>query len=382
MRIRFDTAPISRLAGNDLKSECENDCWSTFDDDDLQVADRPHITTAAQNIHTCTFQQVAPLHLSACGNNYWLVCHTASHGQVVVMDAQALALLEQFRMPTTTHEIIQRTAIWSPPKVAEGVALFSHLGLLQNVELPPHAPKRNTGEILSAWLHVTNACTLRCSYCYLHKTSEHMTDDTARRAVDAVFRSAIKHQFKHVSLRYAGGEASLQMANVLATHDYATQLAQQHGIKLHAYIMSNGVILAQSQIEQLKARHIDVMISLDGIGTNHDSQRPFISGKGSFKYVDRTIMQLLASGLRPHINVTVSQRNLDGLPDLVQYILEHDMSFTFSYYRDNEYSTHIHDLQFAEAQMIEGMHRAFAVIERHLPRRRLLNSLIDKASMS
>jgi uncharacterized protein len=172
------------------------------------------------------------------------------------------------------------------------------------------------------------------------------------------------------------------MANVLATHDYATQLAQQNAIKLHAYIMSNGVVLAQSHIEQLKARHIDVMISLDGIGANHDSQRPFISGKGSFKYVDRTIIQLLASGLTPHINVTVSQRNLDGLPDLIQYILERDMSFTFSYYRDNDNSTHIRDLQFAEAQMIEGMQRVFAVIERHLPRRHLLNSLIDKASMS
>ena len=382
MKIWLDTAPISRLVGSDCDSDCDGDCSrSTFDDGNLLPTHLPDIGMAAQDIYTSIFQQVTPLHLGSCGNDYWLVCHTASHGQVVVMDAQALALLEQFRMPATASEIIQRTT-WSPSRVAEGVVLFSHLGLLKNVNLLSHAPKRSRGETLSAWLHITNACTLRCSYCYLHKTSEHMNDDTARRAVDAVFRSAIKHHFKHVSLRYAGGEASLQMANVLAIHDYATQLAQQNDIKLHTYIMSNGVILAQSQLEQLKARHIGVMISLDGVGAYHDSQRPFISGKGSFKYVDRTIMQLLASGLMPHINVTVSQRNLDGLPDLVQYILERDMSFTFSYYRDNAYSTHIRDLQFAEAQMIEGMHRVFAVIERHLPRQRLLNSLIDKASMS
>ncbi len=384
MRIWFDTARTSRIVNNEHNNidNC-NDCTrSTFDDDDDLVPPHlSHIRTVAQDIHVCTFQQVAPLQLAACDDEHWLACHTASHGRVVVMDAQALALLKQFCMPTTTREIIQQTT-WSPSRVAEGVALFSYLGLLQNVELPPSTPKRSTGEILSAWLHITNACTLRCSYCYLHKTPEHMTDDTARRAVDAVFRSAIKHHFKHVSLRYAGGEASLQMANVLAAHDYATHLAQQNGIKLHAYIMSNGVILTQSQIEQLKARHIDVMISLDGIDDSHDSQRPFINGKGSFKHVDRTITQLLASGLIPHINVTVSQRNLDGLPELVHYILERDLSFTFSYYRDNTHSTHIRDLQFAETQMIEGMHRVFAVIERHLPRRRLLNSLIDKASMS
>ncbi len=256
MKIWFDTARMSGLVSNERNNlndcgDCRDCASSTFDDDDLLPIHLSHIRTAAQDIHDYAFQQVAPLHLSACDDEHWLACHTASHGQVVVMDTQALALLKHFRMPTTTREIIQRTT-WSPSRVAEGVALFSHLGLLQNVELPPYAPKRNTEETLSAWLHITNACTLRCSYCYLHKTPEHMTDDTARRAVDAVFRSAIKHHFKRVSLRYAGGEASLQMANVLATHDYATQLAQENGIKIHAHIMSNGIILAQSQIEQLR----------------------------------------------------------------------------------------------------------------------------------
>ncbi|MBV9229087.1 MAG: radical SAM protein [Chloroflexi bacterium] len=297
------------------------------------------------------------------------------------MDDQALDLLQQFSTPATVDEVTHRSSVWPTGVVESAAMLFLQLGLLCNIEHLPSAPKKDAGAMLSAWLHVTNACTLRCSYCYLHKTPEQMTDDTARRAVDAVFRSAIKHQFKYVQLKYAGGEASLQMTSVLATHDYATQLARQRGIGLHAYIMSNGVVLPQRYIEQLKARHIGVMISLDGLGAYHDSQRPFISGKGSFTYVDRTITRLLASGLVPSINVTVSRRNLDGLPDLTRYILEHNLPFRFSYYRDNECSTHIRDLQFAETQMIEGMHRAFAVIEQHLPRWRFIDSLIDKASM-
>ena len=53
-----------------------------------------------------------------------------------------------------------------------------------------------------------------------------MAEDTAFRSVDAVFRSAIKHHFKYVKLKYAGGEASLHMMSVMAIHDYAAQLAQ------------------------------------------------------------------------------------------------------------------------------------------------------------
>src|SRR5204863_2366385 len=101
--------------------------------------------------------------------------------------------------------------------------------------------------------------------------------------------------------------------------------------------------------------NIGVTISLDGLGTYHDSQRPFSNGLGSFTFVDRTITRLLNNGVIPHINVTVSQRNLDGLPALIDYILQREMSFTLSYYRDNECSTHIRDLQFSDTQMITRM---------------------------
>ncbi len=373
MRIWLDTATTSQFSSDDCE---DDDCRYTFDDDFSHTC-----STKLPNVHTYIFQQTAPLHLCPCSNERWLVCHPSGNGRIVVMDTQALALLNQFRTPTTFYAEMQHKDAGSTASAEEATALFFQLGLLQDIEQPASIPEKNREEVLSAWLHITNACTLRCPYCYLHKTDEHMADDTARRSVDAVFRSATRGNCQRVLLKYAGGEASLQMPNVLATHDYATQLAYHHNIGLHAYIMSNGVVLPQRSIEQLKERHIGIMISLDGIGDYHDSQRPFISGKGSFKYVDRTISQLLNSGLMPHINVTVSQRNLPGLPALTRYILDRDLSFTFSYYRDNDCSTDMHDLQFGDQQMIDGMLRAFAVIEEQLPRRRLIDSLIDKANM-
>ncbi len=66
----------------------------------------------------------------------------------------------------------------------------------------------------------------------------------------------------------------------------------------------------------------------------------------------------------------------------MEYLLEHDLPFTLSYYRDNECSTHLHNLQFGEEQMIVAMRRAFDVIEQHLPKRCLIRSLIDRANMT
>jgi len=382
MKIWLDTEMLSQSAMNEQDDDCRDCDECTITPNDRVTGGFPPSEDTLHYIHTHVFHHTIPLYVQRCNNSHWLVCNPTETGSVAVLDAQALALLEQFRTPASLSELKQDDPVLPLATIERAVALFYRLGFLQDLQGSSFFQEHNQVSTLSSWLHVTNACNLRCSYCYLHKNAEHMTDDTSRQAVDAIFRSAKKHDFQRVQLKYAGGEASLHMSHVFAIHNYASQLAQRHGVSLHAYTISNGVNLSQHSIEGLKQRNIGVTISLDGVGSYHDAQRIFVTGLGSFKYVDRTIARLLANGVIPHINVTVSQRNLDGLPALMEYILIHGMSFTLSYYRDNECSAHIRDLQFAEERMIAAMRAAFAVIEQRLPRRRLLGSLIDKANMN
>lgn len=268
---------------------------------------------------------------------------------------------------------------------AQMVALFVALGLIIDICQYENAllvASSYTSSTLSAWLHVTNACNMRCSYCYIGKSTEHMADNVGKRAIDAVFRSAIRSGYQQVRLKYAGGEASLRFPEVLALHDYALQQAKQHGLQFSATLLSNGAALIPRVIQQLKLRAISVAISLDGVGEDHDKQRPLLNGMGSFRFVDRAITRLLEHDLIPHVNVTVSQRNLSGLPTLVAYLLERDLPFSFSYYRENDCSVSLTDLQFSEERMIAGMKAAFTYIEQHMTPRRVYSSLIDKASLT
>jgi len=269
----------------------------------------------------------------------------------------------------------------STAQVEAATSYLYRYGLLRDAHSPIRAPLSNDSEMLAAWLHVTNACNLRCDYCYIAKSSEHMQDDTALQSIDAIFRSAVKHRFKSVRLQYAGGEASLEAKRVIMLHDYALTLAQQHGLGLTDYLMSNGVYISAQVIEELKSRNIGVMISLDGVGEYHDRQRPLVNGRGSFSRVERTILRLLEYDLLPYISVTVSSRNLAGIPALLRYILERDLTFSLNYYRENDLSAHLADLQLDEARMIAGMRDGFAVIAEHLPSYSLLSSLIDKANL-
>ena len=74
---------------------------------------------------------------------------------------------------------------------------------------------------------------------------------------------------------------------------------RSHGLQLHATLLSNGVRLSPALIDTLKAEGIRVMISLDGMGGQHDLQRPFASGKPSFHLVERTISRADRARPRP-----------------------------------------------------------------------------------
>ena len=330
------------------------------------------------SLYTHTFTRTNTLYTQQYGSSLYLVCNPIGSGTVAVLDTEAYTLLTDFRSPRTLQDAMTNAPM-SSSSVAKTVALFTRLGFLQDLAQPTPTLDQQHDHTLAAWLHVTNACNLRCHYCYVQKDAEHMADDTSKRAVDAIIRSAMSYHHRHINLTYAGGESTLRLPQVIATHDYALEQTREHNLGLSASMISNGVMMPQWAIEQLKQRQIGVGISLDGIGPQHDQQRPLVNGKGSFASVDRTITRLLAGGLVPGINVTVTRRNLDALPTLLEYLLQRDLPFGLSYYRDNECSTHLTDLQFTDAHMISGMRNAFTYIEEHLPRRPLLGLLVDKA---
>lgn len=390
MKIWLDRAPLLSLhntSGDSNYSDCDCDCG------DCNVYSPPmpaykvaggHLLLEEKrlaDLHSKTLQQAPTLRIQACDDATWLACNPVGEGAVTVLDRPALALLEHFRSPTRLAHVLAQHQDVSERSIGEAVALFYHTGLLNDISQPSAPREEQKPQILQGWLHVTNACNLSCQYCYVNKNSEKMSEDVSRRAVEALVRSALKQDFTGIRIKYAGGEASLVWQNVLATHRYAEELARHYELTLSAYMITNGVLLPQRMIDAFREQKIGITISLDGVDAYHDTQRPFASGLGSFKYVDRTISRMLASDFVPHINVTVSQKNLAGIPALIAYILERDMPFTLSYYRENACSLHLPDLQFADEQMITTMHAAFQVIEAQLPQRRLLGSLIDKADM-
>lgn len=301
------------------------------------------------------------------------------HGGVVVVNECARDIFRGFTQPVTRRQA--RTAWAGSDQDFDSVTgVLSELDMIHPVGQAQH-PTFGGGTVLTAWLHVTNACNLRCPYCYISKSSEGMDEPTGRAAVEAVVRSAVAHGLPAVKLKYAGGEASLNHHLLTSLHSHARDLATAAGLRLYATLLSNGVALRPALIQTLKADGIRVMISLDGIGDQHDIQRPFASGKPSFHHVDRTIAQLIELDHAPHLSITITNRNAAGIADVVRYALDRELTFSLNFFRDNDCAAAYPDLRYAEQAMISGLLEAFAVIEEYLPRWSVLGSILDRGQL-
>jgi uncharacterized protein len=222
------------------------------------------------------------------------IFNPAGDGGVVVLNAQARKVLRCFDTPATLPDI--RAGLPLPSAEVDAVVnRLQQAGVIHPPGQPPR-PSFRESTMLTAWLHVSNACNLRCSYCYVHKSAAGMDERTGRASVDAVLDAAAIHGFTAVKLKYAGGEASLNSALVLILDGYARERAAELGLDLHATLLSNGVALPKLFTQALAAAGVRIMVSLDGIGAAHDAQRPTIAGKPSFRSVARTVTRLLDEG--------------------------------------------------------------------------------------
>jgi uncharacterized protein len=311
--------------------------------------------------------------------NYHLCFDIAGQGALAILNNPAHQLLQMFQTPRSVSSALALTP--DLPTKHEALLYLARTGLLQPVTANI---KSTDGELtaLTAWLHVTNDCNLRCAYCYVDKTPDKMALEQGYRAVNAVFRSAIKQNFRHIKLKYAGGEATMNFPTVLALHRYAQQLAAQRDLELDGVVLSNGVAISDRMIVAMQEMGLRLMISLDGVGAYHDGQRPFVNGHGSFYLLERTLDRLARHQLTPSISITISQHNLNGLPELVSYVLERNLPFVFNFFRDNaNCGSAGADLRYEEDQLIEAMLSAFKVIEENPPPYSLLGNLLDLAHL-
>ncbi|MDI7248117.1 MAG: radical SAM protein [Bacillota bacterium] len=176
----------------------------------------------------------------------------------------------------------------------------------------PAKPVEATAEMIKAYLvlhgfrqlilNVTEECNLRCRYCVYSDwypftrgySRASMTFATARKAVDyylgAVCSIRRRNPRRKAVISFYGGEPLLCFSLIEQVVEYVAHAYPDLNVMYN--LTTNGTVVSEEIAEFLAAHRFAVSVSLDGPSSEHDRNRVYPSGKGTFVDVMKGIQLL------------------------------------------------------------------------------------------
>ena len=147
-------------------------------------------------------------------------------------------------------------------------------------------------EITSVMLVVTHECNLRCRYCFVEKSPERMTLETAKAAARFVIANARKTGAVP-EINFFGGEPLLRFDEVVAP--LCEWVHGTLGERMRFSVTTNGTLLDDGRIAFMKRHGFSLLLSMDGAAPVQDYNRPDAAGRGTFSALAPKIPKILAA---------------------------------------------------------------------------------------
>ncbi len=163
------------------------------------------------------------------------------------------------------------------------------------------------------------SCNFACTYCYQDEYSN-KSKPGSQEMVDAFFR--------YINLEFAGRRKYLTifggepLMNSPAQKEMISNLVNQATDSgLEICIVTNGYSVVD-YIDILKAGRIrEIQITLDGIGSIHDSRRFLKGGGATFDKIVEGIDACLRNELPVNLRMVIDKENIGGLPALADFAI-------------------------------------------------------------
>lgn len=145
-------------------------------------------------------------------------------------------------------------------------------------------------------LQVTQRCNLRCSYCaysglYYNRDHENkdMSFETAQKAIDFMLQRS--DEIDKVVCSFYGGEPLLKLDLIKQCVNYVLEKREKERVIFN--ITTNGTLLTPETAAFLASHDFSILISLDGSKKEHDVNRTYANGRGSFDDVMKNVRHII-----------------------------------------------------------------------------------------
>jgi radical SAM protein with 4Fe4S-binding SPASM domain len=180
---------------------------------------------------------------------------------------------------------------------------------------------RETGRILSLDLELTKRCNLRCVYCYADGGKPN-PDELSFEEICAVLDQAREMGAKKVTI--TGGEP-------MTRNDFFSIVEYAKKINLGVSLYTNGNFIDKEAARRLADLGVFPCVKLDSI--DPQTQDRLAGRMGAFDDIMKGIKNLQEAGYgedrQMNINTVITQKNIDGLPELWRWARENSIQPMF-----------------------------------------------------
>lgn len=144
---------------------------------------------------------------------------------------------------------------------------------------------------------VHQRCNLACTYCYVYHHTDQTWRDRPAVMPDDVFSAVVQrldqhvrtHDLRQVRVVLHGGEPMLLGATRLGEMATRLRTTLPADCRVRVGMQTNGVLLTETALRELRRNDITVAVSVDGVAETHDRHRVTRRGKGTFSAVSRAL---------------------------------------------------------------------------------------------
>lgn len=244
---------------------------------------------------------------------------TSSDNSIIYSPLRGAAFFANPEATSVIQEYIQSGCF---PERSKGTTLQNYL--FQLAEMVVEQPKNEDlfTDSSSAIFILSQICNLECTYCYAQnsRSKEILSKEKIKSVIDSV---CLKTTPKNKSFSFIGGGEPLATWDVFKwSVSYIKSETKKRGLSNRIGLTTNGTLLNEERVLFLKENKVVVSVSFDILPEIQNTQRPFPHGKNnSFEKVHNNIKLLLTNGVTPRIRSTVTRKNLDLMPQMIEFVL-------------------------------------------------------------
>lgn len=215
-------------------------------------------------------------------------------------------VLQYLKNAQTIKDVIDQ----NNPQLSKYLDELFYSGLVQvNGKDVTMTPKEADDSIKTPYFWVlkyTNACNLRCAYCYSYDKNKKNRLDLPNEFVYKIAQLVGNKNDEDLCLCFHGGEPLIRFKDIVQC---VTDLRKLRETNLKFAIQTNATLLTREVAEFLKKEKFSVGISIDGYDTETNKLRPFANHHSSINKTTEGIQNCVDIGLIPGV-ISVMTNNI------------------------------------------------------------------------